>query len=84
MLNAWFIIELRVFYGYILAGILFLMMAKLVGIDKSRAQESVKIKGGSNGDFVEKYFPTNVQFCGMTFELVMTVLIIIEFYSHSR
>ena len=60
MLNAWFIIELRVFYGYILAGILFLMCAKLFGIDKSRAQESVKIKGGSNGDFVEKYFPTNV------------------------
>lgn len=79
MLQAWFIIELRVFYGFTIAGIGFLMCAQFFGIDKKRRQDGVRIKGGSNGDFVEKYFPAKIEFCRKTFELVMTLFITIEY-----
>lgn len=80
MLASWYIIELRVFYGFILGGICFLMCAQLFGIDKSRRVTGVTIKGGSNGDFVEKYFPAKLEFCRKTFELIMTGIILIEYY----
>lgn len=32
----WYIIELRVFYGYILGGVLFIVVCQLFGIDKKR------------------------------------------------
>jgi hypothetical protein len=83
MLYMWFIIELRVFYGFILSGILFLMAHQIVGIEKSRRVNGVRIKGGSNGDFVEKYFPAKIEFCRKTFELIMTSIIIVEYYSRA-
>jgi len=76
----WFIIELRVFYGFILSGICFLMCSQLFGLDKSRRVNGVRIKGGSGGDFVEKYFPAKIEFCRKSFEVIMTLIIIAEYY----
>lgn len=41
----------------------------------------MRILHGSNGDFLEKYFPASLKFCRHTFELVMTLIILIEYYS---
>lgn len=77
----WYIIELRVFYAFIVTGIIFLMVASIFKIDKTRRQDGFTVKGGTNGDFVEKYWPAKIEFCRHSFELVMTLVTFIEFYS---
>lgn len=55
LLFQWYIIELRVFYGYILAGVLFIVMCQLFGVDKTRRQVPNDALTGAQGDFLEKY-----------------------------
>lgn len=71
------------FYGFILGGICFLMCAQFFGVDKTRRVNGVRIKGGSNGDFVEKYFPAKIEFCRKSFEIIMTLIIITEYYTRT-
>jgi hypothetical protein len=50
----WLILELRIFYGYILTGIFFLLLASFFGIDKKlKKDEDMLSKKG--GDFLESY-----------------------------
>jgi hypothetical protein len=81
LIAEWYIIELRVFYAFIVSGIIFLMCASIFKVDKTRRQDGLTVKGGTNGDFVEKYWPAKIKFCRHSFELVMTLVTIIEFYS---
>lgn len=60
------------------------MCAQIFGVDKSRRVNGVRIKGGSNGDFVEKYFPAKIEFCRKSFEIIMTLIIITEYYTSSN
>jgi hypothetical protein len=50
----WLLLELRIFYGYILTGIFFLLMSSFFGINKKLKQnEEMLTKRG--GDFLESY-----------------------------
>jgi hypothetical protein len=52
--EVWLILELRIFYGFILTGILFLVLATFLGIDKKlkRTEDMLSSKGA---DFLESY-----------------------------
>lgn len=82
LLLEWYIIELRVFYGYILAGILFLMISHLFEIqereDKKKGDSF--LTGIDNADFIEEHVNSLTDFCLHTFEIVSTSIMFIEYY----
>lgn len=55
LLYQWYIIELRVFYGYIIGGVMFIVMCQLLRIDKERRHKPNDALTGVEGDFLEKY-----------------------------
>ena len=77
----WSIIELRVYYGYILSGMLYLMIASLFGLNKNLFPEYDNVSKFGHFDFMEKYHYSYQFFCLNTFELIMTIIIIIEHYN---
>ena len=50
----WQILELRVFYGYIASGILFLLLASIFGIDK-KLKNTSDMLNSEGADFLEAY-----------------------------
>jgi hypothetical protein len=54
----WIITELRIFYGYILAGILFIVLHILLKVEKhwkNGGQDSITHKHNGTMDFLERY-----------------------------
>lgn len=83
LLYEWYIIELRVFYGYILAGILFLVCCQILKIDKEQRKKNEEhFLTGKQGDFIEKYLTAQTQFCLHTFEFISTFIMLIEYFSN--
>lgn len=73
----WLLLELRIFYGYILTGIFFLLMSSFFGIDKKlkKDEEMLTRKGG---DFLESYRSAQLDFSLQSFELFVTIIVFIE------
>jgi hypothetical protein len=74
----WYIIELRVFYGYILAAIIFLTLAQHVGINKN----AYELFGDDNfRDFMVRFQSSINNFCINAFEISTTVIMFISYYA---
>lgn len=80
LLYQWYIVELRVFYGYILSGVLFLIVVQIFGVDKTKKQKGNDSLTGAQGDFLEKYQSVQVEFCLHTFEILNTLIMFVEYY----
>jgi hypothetical protein len=50
----WLILELRIFYGYILTGILFLVLSSFFGISK-KLKQTGDMLSSKGADFLESY-----------------------------
>lgn len=74
----WYIIELRVFYGYILAAIIFLTLAQHVGIDKNSYEF---IGEDIFKDFMVRFQSSIYNFCINAFEISTTVIMFISYYA---
>lgn len=77
----WYDIELNVFYGYILSGIIFMFCAKLFDMQTYRKRSSSEELTGKHGDFVALHYDTQQYFSLHTFELVTTLILIVENYA---
>ena len=77
----WLILELRIFYGYILTGIFFLLLASIFGVSKNlnKTDDMLSAKGA---DFLEAYRETQIDFSLSSFELFVTVILFIESGPH--
>ena len=78
LLAEWYIIELRVFYGYILSSVFYLMLAEIFGINKVFFSHYKDLHLHGHHDFMEKYSHSQGHFCLYFFELVVTIIIWIE------
>jgi hypothetical protein len=79
MRNLWYIIELRVFYGYIIAGSMFITVSQLFGINKKPRE--IETFSSASPDFLEKYYDTLKIFCLHNLPLIVSLIILIEFYT---
>ena len=77
----WLILELRVFYSYIVTGIFFLLLANIFGISKKlkKTEDMLSAKGA---DFLEAYRETQIDFSLSSFELFVTIILFIESGPH--
>ena len=79
MRNLWYIVELRVFYGYIIAGILFITVSQLFGINKKFRE--IETLSSEQPDFLEKYHDSLKTFCLFNLPGIGTLIIMIEFFT---
>ena len=77
MKDLWYILELRIFYGYVLSGILMILLSRFFGMNKSkRHPEALPDK---KEDFIEKYHECLQDFNLHSLQLITTLAIVIEF-----
>ena len=79
MRNLWYIVELRVFYGYIIAGILFITVSQLFGINKKFRE--IETLSSEQPDFLEKYHDSLKTFCFFNLPGIRTLIIMVEFFT---
>lgn len=79
----WLILELRIFYGYILTGVFFLLLASFFGIDKKLKKEN-EMLSKKGGDFLESYRDAQLDFSLQSFELFVTIIVFIESRPHNH
>ena len=73
----WLILELRIFYGYIVTGIFFLLLASMFGISKN-LKKTEDMLSGKGADFLEAYREAQIDFSLSSFELFVTIILFIE------
>lgn len=60
---------------------LYLMIVSFAGLNKNFFPEYDELSKFGHFDFMEKYHPSYQFFCLNSFELIMTIIIIIEHYT---
>lgn len=74
LIQLWYIIELRVFYAFIAAAILFLMGSKLLGISTERKNKHAVVDDADR-DFIETNMKHLLEFCLYSFQLITTIIL---------